>query len=369
MMPRKGRVRIAGAPSPLTGRRLRAPATPLGVPALAWRLLATALTILAVAAVASLADAVLRALGVVTYAVMLGILLTALLQPLSQGLRRRRVPDSLAAAAALLVGTAALAAVTAVITSGFADSWPVLAGRVQSGLAEVQSWSGVGGVSEIGSHLLDALRANAAGLAGQVATTVNKALHLVAGGLLTVVTTFFLLRDGYRMTDAVILLAPARQRNRIRQSGAAAWTALSATVRGLLAVAVADGVLIGICLSAMHVPAAAALALLAFLTAFIPIAGAVVSGIVIALVALVGNGPAVAAFAVLAVVVVNQVDAHLLQPFIMSRASKLHPLAVILTVAAGATVWGLAGALFAVPVAAVAVATTRTLRGTQGERS
>lgn len=355
------RLRDAGsAPGGVLPHRL--PTPPYGVPDLLWRLLIGSLSVLALAAVADLAGAVVRSLGVVPYAVMAAVLCTTLLKPLSDALQRRRVPRTPAALLALLLGAAVVAAIAASLVGGLADSWPALQENLQAGLARLQSWVGAGRLSGVGSRLLDALRANAAELAGQVATTVGAAVHLVAGGVLATVTTFFLVRDGRRVAAAATRMLPARHGEPTWRASVAAWAALSATVRGLLLVALADGVLIGVCLAVLEVPAAAALALLAFLAAFVPVVGAVVSGAVIGLVALVGNGPTIAVFAVLAVVVVNQIDAHLLQPFIMSRTSSMHPLLVILAVAGGAALWGLAGALFAVPVAAVAIAAARSLR-------
>lgn len=103
-----------------------------------------------------------------------------------------------------------------------------------------------------------------------------------------------------------------------------------------------------------------------FLGAFIPVVGALLSGILAVLVALVAHGPYVALAMLGVVLLVQQVEAHGLQPFLLGRAVAVHPLAVILAIVTGAAVAGIAGALFAVPLVAVSntMITSIAQRGT-----
>jgi predicted PurR-regulated permease PerM len=102
----------------------------------------------------------------------------------------------------------------------------------------------------------------------------------------------------------------------------------------------------------LGVPLAAPLSTLVFFGAFIPVVGSVVAGAVAVLVALVTNG-AVSAIIVLAIVVgVMQLESHVLQPFLLGRAVRLHPLAVVLALATGLVTAGIVGALRAVPLLA-----------------
>jgi predicted PurR-regulated permease PerM len=133
-------------------------------------------------------------------------------------------------------------------------------------------------------------------------------------------------------------------------------------IRATAIVAVVDAVAIGIGLAVLGVPLAVSLAALVFLGAFVPIIGAVVAGGVAVLVALVAQGP-VSALIVLAIIVgIMQLEGHVLQPLLLGRAVKLHPLAVILAIAAGLLAAGIAGALLAVPLLAVLNAGIRSLR-------
>jgi predicted PurR-regulated permease PerM len=131
------------------------------------------------------------------------------------------------------------------------------------------------------------------------------------------------------------------------------WATLVAYVRATALVAMIDAVGIGTAIAILRVPFALPLAALVFLAAFVPIVGATVSGAVAVLVALVFNGPAVALILLAAVIGVQQLEGHVLQPLIMGRAVAIHPLAVIIAIATGAVLAGIAGALVAVPTVAV----------------
>ena len=89
---------------------------------------------------------------------------------------------------------------------------------------------------------------------------------------------------------------------------------------------------------------------------FLPIVGAIAAGAaaaLVALVALVAESLTAALLVVAATIAVQQIEGNLLQPFIVGRALRLHPIAVLLAVTAGAVVWGIPGAVTAVPLTAV----------------
>ena len=119
-------------------------------------------------------------------------------------------------------------------------------------------------------------------------------------------------------------------------------------------VALFDSVFIGLALALIGVPAALPLAVFTFFGAYIPIAGALITGIAAVLVALVAEGVTTAALVALAVLVVQQVESNALQPFVVGRAVALHPVVILLAVTTGAILGGVAGAIVAVPVTAVA---------------
>ena len=149
-------------------------------------------------------------------------------------------------------------------------------------------------------------------------------------------------------------LFPRGSRNRVDGAGLRGWHTLISYVRATLAVAFVDAVGVGIGAAVLGVPLALPLAVIVFIGAFIPIVGALISGLVAVLVALVAKGPVTALFLLLVVLAVQQIEGHVLQPFLMGRAVKVHPLAVVLAIATGSLLAGIIGALVAVPLVAVA---------------
>ena len=116
----------------------------------------------------------------------------------------------------------------------------------------------------------------------------------------------------------------------------------------------------------LGVPVAPALAALVFIGAFIPLVGAFVSGFVAVLVALVALGWVQALIMLAGIIVVMQIEGHILQPFLLGRAVKLHPLAVLLAIAIGIIVGGIVGALMAVPLLAFTKSFIQYLAGALG---
>ena len=102
----------------------------------------------------------------------------------------------------------------------------------------------------------------------------------------------------------------------------------------------------------LGLPFVLAIGVLTFVGAFVPIIGATVAGSVAILVALVDQGPVTALVMFAGVVVVQQLEAHILQPFLMGRWVSVHPLGVIVAIGCGVLVAGIVGALVAVPLAA-----------------
>jgi predicted PurR-regulated permease PerM len=113
----------------------------------------------------------------------------------------------------------------------------------------------------------------------------------------------------------------------------------------------------------LGVPFVLAIGVLVFLGAFIPMVGGAIAGTVAVLVALVDQGPLTALLMAGGVILVQQVEAHVLQPFLMGRWVSVHPLGVIFAIGAGVLVAGIAGALVAVPLAAAANAVVQHLAG------
>jgi len=183
-----------------------------------------------------------------------------------------------------------------------------------------------------------------------VTTTVG---HVAAGTLIALFCTFFFLLDGRTIWSWVIGLLPSSVRERVHQAGRRGIVTLSGYTRTQILVALVDATGIGLGAAILGVPLALPLATLVFVGSFIPIVGAIATGAVAVLVALVAKGWVVALIMLGVVLAVQQIEGHVLQPFLMGHAVSLHPVAVLLVVAAGSMAAGIVGALFAVPIAAV----------------
>ena len=176
---------------------------------------------------------------------------------------------------------------------------------------------------------------------------------LRGGRLHRALRLFFFLYEGPRIWAWVVRLFPRTARDRVDSSAVIAWDQLSAFVRATMIVAFVDAVGIGVGAAILKVPFAFAIGILVFLLAFIPIVGALLSGFVAVVLALVAHGPGVALIMLAIVIGVQQLESHVLQPFLLGKAVSVHPLAVILAIAIGSITAGIVGALVAVPFAAV----------------
>jgi predicted PurR-regulated permease PerM len=313
--------------------------------------------------------------AVVVVPVIVALLLAALLQPGAAALVRHGWPRSLAAFAMLLVGLGVVAGIITLVVNrviaGFAD----LADQVSEGLEQVESFvvrsfpitqnqleTAVGQAQEF---LVD----NEQELATGAITTATTVGEVFTGIVLALFTLFFFLKDGRSIWLWVVGLFPRESRAYVDEAARRSWRTLISYVRATVAVALVDAVGIGIGLAVLGVPLVIPLAALVFLGAFIPIIGSFLAGSVAVLVALVAVGPIKALIALGVVIAVMQLEGHVLQPLLLGRAVHVHPLAVVLAIAAGLLVGGIFGALIAVPTVACAnVAGTYLSRRHDGPR-
>ena len=174
------------------------------------------------------------------------------------------------------------------------------------------------------------------------------------GGLvLMLFVMFFLIKDGERIWNWLLGAMRTQTARRWDRAGHAAWLAVVYYMRGTVAVAAIHAVVVGVALSVMGVPLALPLALLVFLAAFVPLIGLLVAGALAILVTLAAKGWVDAVILLGILIIEDQLEAHLLQPQVVGRVIRLHPLAVILALAVGAVLAGIPGAVVAVPVVAV----------------
>jgi predicted PurR-regulated permease PerM len=313
-------------------------------------------------------------LSVVVIPLAIALLLSALLAPAVGLLFRLKVPRSLATFLVLVGGIAVIAGTLTLVINQFIDGLPELTSKTTQGVRQIQEWAKTGPLHLSDAQLNNAIdngqnwiNSNTATLTSTGLSTAATLAELVTGMLLVLFSTFFFLRDGRKIWRFIVRLFPVNARWSLADAGDASWQTLSNYVRATVLVAFIDAVGIGLALVILKIPFPFPLAALVFLGAFIPIVGASVSGAVAVLVALVDQGWVVSLIVLGAVILVQQVEGHVLQPLIMGRAVAIHPLVVIVGIASGVILAGIIGALVAVPVIAVLNTGVRRLARTRPE--
>ncbi|MGY1856370.1 AI-2E family transporter [Modestobacter sp. SYSU DS0290] len=320
----------------------------------------------------------LRAAGyvaVVLVPVFVALLLAALLQPGAAWLRRRGWPTSLASLTMLVVGLGVVAGIITLVIEEFVAGYDDLAEQVGQGIEQVRDFA-VDTFPISQSQINDALDsaqgavvANRDVLTTGALTTAATVGEVLTGIVLTLFTLFFFLLDGRQIWLWLVGLAPTNSQAYLDEAARRSWRTLISYVRATVAVAAFDAVFIGIGLLVLGTPLVVPLAALVFLGAFVPIIGSFLAGTVSVLVTLVTLGPIQALVVLGIIVVVMQLEGHVLQPLLLGRAVSVHPLAVVLGIAAGLLVGGIFGALIAVPVIACGnVAGTYLSRRHEGPR-
>ncbi|WP_052863918.1 AI-2E family transporter [Streptomyces niger] len=334
-----------------------------------WRLLVLA------GAVYVLARAI-TSIQLVVLAFIAALLITALLQPTVAWLRHRGLPRGPATAITFIAGFVIMGLVGWFVVWQVMDNIDSVSSRVQDGISELKDWLlkspfhvTEGQINDIAKNLQDAIGSNTEEITSAGLEGVTVVIEMLTGILLAMFTTLFLLYDGRRIWEWLLKLVPSAARGGVAGAGPRAWRTLTAYVRGTVIVALIDAIFIGIGLYFLNVPLAVPLAVFIFLFAFIPLVGAVVSGALACVVALVTQGVFTALMVLVVVLAVQQIEGHILQPFILGRAVRVHPLAVILSVAAGGLVAGIGGAVVAVPLVAVTNTVASYLRAYAQEQA
>ncbi|WP_085528409.1 AI-2E family transporter [Kocuria massiliensis] len=329
------------------------------------------LQILIVAGTVALGIWLVVTLKLVTLPLLLALIIASAMHPIIRILRRARFNRVWAAITALLAIILALAAVISSVVMTVIYEWSDLAVQAQQGVDKLFTILEGWGIPLDNTHIQEYLHKATGYLQTHDASTsavegFTVVTELITGALLMVVMLFFFLLDGPRMWQFILSFVPARLTHRVDAAGHASVHVLGRYIRGTVIIAGFAAIVDLIAMLIMKVPLAFPLAAMIFLSAFIPIVGALVTGIAAALVALVAAGPAAAIVLVCVVVVVNQVEHHVLQPKVMGSALSLHGIVIISALAIGAHQGGVAGALLSVPLSAVIWASFKAFRSTRG---
>jgi len=297
---------------------------------------------------------------VVVIPVVVALLLTrALLRP-AEWMKARGLPSSVAAALSMVLLLGLLAAVLFGVGASIANEFDQLGPTVSEGVDDIETWLVEDSPFDIDAERIEELRTQAGdrlsevlSSGGAVESTAVLAVEFVAGILLALIVTFFLIKDHDTIVAVAVRPFADTRRHYLLQLGRRAWSTLGGYLRGVALLGVVEAVIIGATVWIVGGSLVAAVMVLTMLAAFVPIVGAIVAGVVAVLATLVTASPTAAIIVAVVAVVVQQLDNDVLAPVIYGRSLQLHPLVILLGIAAGSALFGIVGALLAVPVISV----------------
>ncbi len=298
-------------------------------------------------------------LHVVVLPIIIALLASTLLLPVVRWLKLKGVPDALAAAGAMLAAFLLIAAIVTAIAPSIGDQFGELRPQAEDGLRQATDVLAEPpfnlSKTEIQDRVDEAiakLRENSGPLARGLSSGAVILGEVLTGVLVALLLTFFFLKDGERMW-AYLLRFTGRGRAHADELGTRVYAALSGYIRGIALVGLADAILIGLALLIIGVPLVIPIMVITFFAAFVPLIGAFLAGLVAVLIALVSGGLLDAALVLGAIILVQQVEGHVLYPVLMGRTVKLHPAVIVIALAAGGILGGIVGVFLAVPVAGI----------------
>jgi predicted PurR-regulated permease PerM len=326
------------------------------VAAWAWRLLV-------IGAALTVAGFVIWQLRGLFVPIFVALMLATQLVPFSYWMQQHHVPPVVAVVVSLLSLVVILGLMTAIIVGGLVSQIDEVGAKVSQGADKATTWVAdrdgpldlEKGQAEKDTNSIDKSLDKAGNVVLKgIAGGISLFAQLVAGIVLALAFLIYMLVDGRGVFRWIIGRFSARVRPTVDRIGRRGWVTLGAYFRGVVAVGIFDGVMIGIGLVIVGVPLAGTLALLIFSLSFIPIAGAWISGTITVLTALATGGLEDALIVVAIVLVVQQVlDSYIVSPLVYKQQVNLHPMVTLGSVTAGTTLAGLLGAFLAVPFVAM----------------
>ncbi|MEU3615595.1 AI-2E family transporter [Streptomyces sp. NPDC006872] len=351
----------ASPPGRTGGTQTRVPRTLRSAAAYAWR-------ILVVGVVVQAAFSVLGQFHRIAVAVFLGLVITAVLKPLAD-LLSRVLPRPLAVAVAVVAGIVLVLGGLALVGETVAGQRTGLErefvsgfDRIEHRLEEPPFRLEPGALDDVQSRIGRLLSSHRSTVISTALSGAGRLLEVLTVLALALFCSVFFTHSGDRQWRWFCDQLPPPAQGRVALAGRTAWRTFTGYTHGILLVAAINAVLVGIALSLLGVPLAVPLALLEFTAAFIPLIGSPIALSVAAVVALASKGALTAAVVVALIVIIGQIEGHLLHPIVMSWAVRLHPVVVALSVTGGAVAAGVIGAVVAVPFVAVVWSVRQALR-------
>ena len=291
--------------------------------------------------------------------VLLAIIVSTVLWPPVRWLRKHKVPSALSVVIVLVTFFAILGGIFTAMAPSITTQSRDLAEQATKGIEQLQQWIqgpplnvDLGHYNDIINQISTFLQDRVTDIASRVVSGISTAGSIVVTFVLMMVLTFFFLKDGEGFLPMIRRTTGHNVGWHLTEMLTRIWNTLSGFIRVQAIISFVDAVCIGIGLLVLHVPLAPALAVITFFASFIPIVGALVAGALAVIIALGSNGVTNALLVLLIIIAVQQLEGHILQPVLQSKAMNLHAAIVLLSVTIGSTMFGVVGAFLAVPVAA-----------------
>ncbi len=333
-----------------------APTTPLSIGSERLdRIGRSSWSLLGIVGLAVVLSNVVPRLDLILVPVVAATILTALLLPLARRLERVGLPNALATFVVVAGTLGVLVGLVLLVAPAVSSEFDALRTSLDGGLGRIEDWlvAGPFGLSRStvtgwGSDLRNQTGSITSSLARTAVARTPLVLDVVAGSVLTVVLTFFFLKDG--STIAAQLTEGLEAETRQHLDGV--WAAMTGYSQGLVVNGAVNATMLGGALVVMGIPLALPIAVITLLASFIPVAGAIVSGVMAALVALVASGPTAAAVIIAVTIVIHHLEGYVVGPLVIGRRVGLHPVVLILAFLLGVIVGGIPGGFLAGPTAA-----------------
>jgi predicted PurR-regulated permease PerM len=332
-----------------------------------WRLLV--ILILGVAVLYGVAW-VCSTFSTVVMPLLTALLFTAALEPLNRFLVRHNWPKWLASAMCLLTLVVVVGGLLTLVGAQIASQWDELSEQAQAGFQQLMDWLASGPlhldqarIDSFMDQVLDLMQTQASNIASGLASAGGAIGGFVIGFIMCLFALFFFLKDGRRFARSAMLVIPRGPRAAIAPALVHGWTYMVNYVRAAVAVAAVDATGAGLGALLLGSNLWVAIMALTFVTAFVPMLGAMLAGGVAVLVVLATLGWVKAVIMLAVFVVVCESEVHILQPFLLGRAVEIHPLVVLVSIAVGMVIAGIAGGVFAIPLVAMANGILREVTG------
>ncbi len=297
-----------------------------------------------------------------TVPLIVAALVSTQVLPLIDWATRRSVPRGLAIAASLIGVVLIVAGLVWLFADALFGNLGGVGEDIGEGADEVVSWlrdnnawveENEAAIRDFLKGILPAAKDAAGGVVTGLLGGLSLAAQLVSGALLMFVFLLYILTGG----DAIWAWIQSRfgtgRSDRVTVGGAAAWNAAGGYIRGIALVALIDSTVITLGMLVIGTPHAGTLALLTFVSLFIPILGAWVSGAVIVLVTLAAEGTGAAVAMAAVILIAQQLDSMFVTPLVYQKTVNLHPIVTLTAVIVGSQLLGIVGAFLAVPMVAV----------------